>query len=1117
MAVLVDWLRTLGLERYASVFEENEVDFATLQILTDEDLQELGIPFGPRKKILSALTRVVGSLPSLEPPAGAPPEAASAASPEGAPTGERRQLTVLFCDLVGFTEMAGRLDPEVLQTVLRRYEDACAGCVVRYEGYVFQRVGDGIVAFFGYPLAHEAEAERAVRAGLEMLSAMETLEVPEVGRLRVRIGVASGLVVVSSVERSAVGETMNLAARLQTLAEPDTLVVSERVHRIAGGAFDYVDLGSHDLKGIRKATHAYRVLGVRKSVSRFDAATHEGLTPFVGREDEMRVLAERWEEARRGSGRAIEVSGEPGIGKSRIVSAFRVDLESQGTASLRFQCSPYHVHSAFYPSIAHLEAALEFGPGEAPEARLDRLEAYVVSKLGLPAGDVRFLAALLSLPWKDRYDPLTLSPRDMKEQTIRVLVDLMEAAARNGPALVVVEDLHWADPTTLEVMDQLVARLPGLPILAVMTYRPEFNPRWLDYDFVTPLSLGRLGREESLALVNRVTGGKALPGDLLDSILERTDGIPLYVEELTKSILESPSLRLEGDSYAYAASDKEVHIPATLRDSLMARLDRVPDVKEVAQIGAAIGREFSYELLAALADLEEAVLHERLARLADSGLVFQWGAIPDAMYSFKHALVQDAAYDSMLKSRRQRLHGRIAGVMEERFPDTRVAAPELLARHYSAAGRHEVATPHWRRAGELALERFAIREATAHLREGLHSISERAPGPERDRDGLELRTRLSPAMVAVHGWAAPEVVGVLEPALEAARSLDHRESYLPILTGLWIHFMSAGKHSTAMEWAEETLAIAADTGDEDLEICGHRSAMTSNFWMGDLRASQEHGDRLKELYHPERHAHIARLTNNDPLTADGSYRAQYLWMMGYPDQAVALSDTKDEHARQRGHPFDLCFALTVGAQVFDYRREPEALLQRVEEAIRVGREHRIPLMSEVMAQLVKGAAWLRAGRHADAVEALHSPLVELGKTGHRAWVPYVRANLAEAAARTGDLEAGLALIEESLEQIDRQGERVHLAEVLRLKGWMLIEKGDHEAAEQALREAVRFSREQGTRSWELRASTTLAGLLARRGDKRAARELLAPIYDWFTEGLDTADLVDARALLAGLT
>jgi len=549
----------------------------------------------------------------------------------------------------------------------------------------------------------------------------------------------------------------------------------------------------------------------------------------------------------------------------------------------------------------------------------------------------------------------------------------------------------------------------------------------------------------------------------------------------------------------------------------MARLDRVPEVKEVAQVGAAIGREFSYELLAALADLEERVLEERLDRLAESGLVFQWGVPPGAMYSFKHALVQDAAYDSLLKSRRQQLHGRIAAVLEERFPETRTSAPELLARHYAAAGEHEVASPYWRQAGELALERFALREATAHLHGGLRSIAERPEGAERDRDALQLRTLLSPAMVAVHGWAAPEVHGTLEPALELARSLDHRESYLQILTGLWIHFMSAGAHREAMGWAEETLSVAAETGDEDLRICGHRSAMTSNFWMGDLRASREHGDRLKEIYDPERHAHIASLTNNDPLTADGSYRAQYLWMLGYPDQAAALSDAKDEHARRRGHPFDLCFALTVGAQTFDYRREPEILLERVEEAIRVGREHRIPLMSEIMAPLVKGAAWLRQGKAAEAAALLGPTLADLVKTGHRAWVPYVRANLAEAVARVGDLDGGLALLGETLEQMKRQGEFVHYAEALRLKAWMLMQRGGPEAAEEALEEAVRFAREQGTRSWELRAATMLARMRAEQGKTEAAHDLLRPIYDGFTEGFNTADLAEARELLAELS
>ena len=558
-------------------------------------------------------------------------------------------------------------------------------------------------------------------------------------------------------------------------------------------------------------------------------------------------------------------------------------------------------------------------------------------------------------------------------------------------------------------------------------------------------------------------------------------------------------------------------IPATLRDSLTARLDRLGPAKALAQIGAAIGREFSYELLAALEPMPEAVLAAGLAPLVESGLAFQSGIAPHAVYTFKHALVQDAAYDSMLKSRRQQLHQAIAATLEQRWPETADSAPELLAQHYTAAGREEAAVPYWRRAGEVALKRFALAEAVAHLQAGLALVERLPAGPARERAELELRTLLAPALVAVRGWAAPEVGGLLEPALALARSLRHRESYLPLLHGLWVHHMSAGRHAEAMGWAHELLAADSAADDDLLEICGHRAAMTSHFWMGHLDSAREHGDRIRALYDLERHRPIAALTNNDPLTADGSYRAQYVWTLGYPDQALALSDAKDELARRRGHPFDLAFALTVGALAWDYTGRPEELLRRAEEAAEVGREHGLPLMSEVMAEIVAGIAWLRAGRVEESVERLQRSLGDLLRTGHRAWVPYVRAVLGEALARAGDPAAGLRSVEESLEQVERQDERVHLPEILRLQGWILSLQGKAEDAERSLRAAIEVARAQGTRSWELRAATTLARLLAARGERGKARALLTPVYGWFTEGFDTRDLTEARTLIEELT
>ena len=771
------WLGSLGLAQYVELFAANAIDVEVLPDLTDDELKLLGVPLGHRKKLLKAIGELDG---------GAAPTArlteTLASITTAAPTtrafeqGERRQLTVLFCDMVGFTELANRVDPEVLQRIIRSYEDACAVCITRYEGYVFQRLGDGIVAFFGYPLAHEGEAERAIHAGLAIIEALSKLDVPEAGRLQVRIGIATGVVVVSSAEKGAVGETMNLGSRLQSIAQPGSIVVSERVHRLAGGSFVCQDLGEQSLKGIAQPTHAYRVVGVSEAASRFEAATQEGLTPLVGREQEIGLLMERWALAQDGEGQVVLLCGEPGIGKSRILGALRERLGAQGAQALRFQCSPYYVNSAFWPSIDSFERALKFGRDEPPESKLDKLETLMVTHYGRPLAGVRFIASMLSIPCDERYGALAMTPQKHKDETLRSLVDLTEAAARKQPSVMLFEDAHWADPTSLEVLDLLVDRVRSVPLLIVLTHRPEFESRWSQHGHVIGLNLSKLTRTQSTAMVSQVAGGKALPAALLEQILAKTDGVPLFVEELTKSILESGELKDAGDRYEYVGSAHSITIPATLRDSLMARLDRFLPVKEIAQIGAAIGREFSYELVAAAAPMAQGQLDAALSQLTDSGLAFRRGTPPEAIYTFKHALVQDAAYDALLKSRRQELHAKIARVIEERFPNIKTAEPEVLAHHLTAAGLAQAAIPLWQRAGELALKRMALTEAISHLDKGLELVSTLPRSSQRDASELGLRTVLGTAWLALKGWAVREVWNSLHPALPLAKSLERNDA-----------------------------------------------------------------------------------------------------------------------------------------------------------------------------------------------------------------------------------------------------------------------------------------------------------------------------------------------------
>ena len=761
---VADWLRGLGLEQYEAAFRENDVNADLLPRLTADDFKDLGITsVGHRRRLLEAIDalRLKGTqtddpvqlspIPSTNP-------IGRLVSSETA--GERRQLTVMFCDLVGSTALSEKLDPEELRSLLHAYRTHCGEAIARYDGFVARYVGDGILAYFGWPTAHEDDAERAVRAALEIVPTVKRAS--SIENLSVRIGIATGPVVVGETagtgdqSKLAVGSTPNLAARLQGLAVADQIVIAASTRRLVGNAFELTDLGEHDLKGISEPVHGWRVEHALATESRFDASRGGGeQTPLIGREEELDLLLRRWSQAKDGEGQVVLLSGEPGIGKSRILTSLRQRLEAQGVQALRFQCSPYYVNSAFWPIIDNFERTLKFARDETADAKLDKLEALVVTQYSRPLADVRFVAAILSIPCEARYGALTMTPQRHKDLTLRTLVDLVEAAARRHPSVLLFEDAHWADPTTLEVLDLLIDRVRTVPLLVVLTHRPEFQARWSGQGHVGALNLSKLTRAQSAAIVATLAGGKALPAALLEQILARTDGVPLFVEELTKSILESGELKEAGDHYEFGGSAHAVTIPATLRDSLMARLDRVIPVKEIAQIGAAIGREFSYELIAAVAPMPQSQLNAALTQLAESGLAFRRGTAPEAIYTFKHALVQDAAYDSLLKSRRQDMHAKIALVIETRFPGIKTTEPEVLAHHLTSAGLAESAIPLWQAAGELALKRLALTEAISHLNRGLELISTLRWSSQRDASELGLRSLLGHCVVGAQRLGYP--------------------------------------------------------------------------------------------------------------------------------------------------------------------------------------------------------------------------------------------------------------------------------------------------------------------------------------------------------------------------
>ncbi len=773
------------------------------------------------------------------------------------------------------------------------------------------------------------------------------------------------------------------------------------------------------------------------------------------------------------------------------------------------------MNSAFWPIIDNFERTLKFSREETTDAKLDKLEALIVTHYARPLADVRFVASILSIPCDERYGALSMTPQKHKDETLRTLVDLVEAAARKQASVMLFEDAHWTDPTTLGVLDLLIDRVKTVPLLVVLTHRPEFQPRWSEQGHVGALNLSKLTKAQSAAMVSTVTGGKTLPGTLLEQILTRTDGVPLFVEELTKSILESGELNDAGDHYDYAGAARVVTIPATLRDSLMARLDRFMPVKEIAQIGAAIGREFSYELIAAVAPMPQAKLDDLLMQLSQSGLAFRRGTPPNAAYTFKHALVQDAAYDSLLKSRRQELHTKIARVIEARFPNVKVTEPEVLAHHLTAASLPEAAIPLWQAAGELASRRMALTEAIAHLNRGLQLVSTLPRTKERDTSELGLRVRLGPAWLALKGWATPEAWASLHPALALAKSLERHDALAPILWGLYNQVLTQGRVAESLPWVEEMLDIAEAQGDADLLIMGHMCACGGYSWAGEFTKVLEHTYNVLDLYDAEKHYYLADIIYADPKTQAGAYGSISAWLLGYPDRAVRLGDEKDAHARRRGHPMDLGFALVIGAHSFDRRLTHEDLRKRAEECERLGRENSLPVLWALFAPNLYGQALIREGKIAEGMAPLKAGIAAWEASGGKMGCPTQNARLAEAMALTGDLDNALQLIDEVIAQVERPGweERLYYAEILRLKGWMLSLQGDVEGAERNFLLSLEWARAQQARMWELRTSTSLARLWHSQGKRQDAYELLAPVYDWFTEGFDTKDLLGAKALL----
>jgi class 3 adenylate cyclase/predicted ATPase len=1105
------WLQDLGLERYVPAFRDNDVDAKVLLKLTAEDLISIGVTsVGHRRTLLDAIASLGMAVPAAVVTAPAP----------GAPAqvdAERRQLTVMFCDLVGSTALSGRLDPEDLREVLTAYQRAVTDVVRSLRGFVARYMGDGVLVYFGYPRAHEDDAERAVRAGLRLIDAVRRLDIKSVN-LRARIGIATGVVVVgdligegSAQEQSVVGETPNLAARLQALAEPDTVVIAAGTRRLVSDLFEYRDLGAVEIKGIAVSVPAWQVLRPSIVASRFEALRGSALTRLVGREEEIKLLLRRWARAKTGDGQVVLVSGEPGIGKSRVTAALAERLHEEPYLSLRYFCSPYHQDSALYPFVDQLGRASGFARDDPPAAKLEKLEALLACAAP-PDEDVALLADLLSLPASERHPLPKLNPRRKKERTLEAVIRRLEGLTRQQPAVIVFEDVHWIDPTSRELLDLVVEQVPSLPVLLIVTFRPEFQPPWTGPPQVSMVALNRLDRRDRTILVEQIAGGKALPAEVLAQIVERTDGVPLFVEELTKSVLESGLLREETDRYVLDRALPPFAIPMTLRDSLMARLDRLASVRHVAQIGAAIGREFPYALLRAVSRLPEDELQAALARLVASELVFQRGRGPDAVYAFKHALVQDAAHASLLRSVRQQLHAQIAEALETNFPELTDRQPELFAQHYAEAGLVENSVACWGKAGHMSAARSAMAEAAAQFRKALDQLPLLPDSPERKRQELEFCSALGAVLLVVKGYGAPEAGVAYARARELWEQLGAPSEFLQIPFGQSRYHLARGEVDRAQSLAEDLLHLSRQRNDSAGLVLAHSASGRNLMLAGRFALAKSHLEEVLALYDPLSRHSLVQQAAVHPHVASQAYLGMVLFCLGYSDQALAWINAAITEARRLAHPPTFFMSLAFGTRVLSLVGD-DATLDEWADQLVAGAVEQGFADWVAYGTIARGWVKVKHGHVREGMSLLRSGSNAFRVIGEKVWMPYHTALLAAACEIAGQIEEGLTLLDDALQIVERTGERLLAAELHRHKGWLLLQQGHSEAAEGLYRKAFSIAEQQRAKLWELRAATSLARLRRDQSRRAEGREVLAPVYGWFTEGFDTPDLKDAKALL----
>ena len=1113
MTAIAEWLASIGLSEYTERFVENAIDFSVLGDLTDQDLKELGILLGHRRKMLRAIAELRGEV------SPAPQIGSKIVSREGA---ARRQLTVMFCDLVGSSALSVRLDLEDLRAVIGAYHACIAEVITKSEGVIARYMGDGVLAYFGFPRAHEDDAEQAIRAGLALVDAVAKLKTDVNTVLQVRVGIATGMVVVGDLigegaakEQEVIGETPNLAARLQTLAMPGTVLICESTRRLTEGQFEYRNVGPAMLKGWAEPLPAWEVLGTSGVESRFAALHKTRLTPPIGRDEEIDLLLRRWHKAARGEGSAVVLTGEAGIGKSHIAEALEERLkETEPLVTVRFFCSAHHTNSALYPFIRQLERAARFERTDSPDAKLAKIAALLAQSGAAPDQVVPPLANLLSVPADGRYQLPELSPQKRKEMTLEALLTQLTALATRQPVFVAFEDAHWADPTSFELLTLTLERITQLRVLMLITARPEFVPPWPGHAHVTTVSLTRLNRRNGAALIERVTAGKTLPEEVMEQILARTDGVPLFVEELTKTVLETGLLRAQDDHYVLNRPLPPMAIPTTLHASLMARLDRLAPVREVAQIGAVVGREFSYELLSIVAGLPRERLDEALAQLVRSELIFCRGEIPRAVYSFKHVLVRDAAYSGLLRGRRAGLHATIADAFEERFPEIVEAQPETIAHHLTEAGLFEKATGYWLLAGKKTAMRSANLEAIAHLERGIEATSHLANGVRKDRLELDFQVALGPCLIATQGPASNKAVATFARARELCERLGDTPEQLQIMFWLTTASVIRGELPVAQETIAALLHLTETRGDRPALLNATRGQAMIRLFMGRLTDAREAIERAFAEFEAssEDDQLAARAAGQDAGVADLALMSWVLWLLGHFDAAITRIDAAIERADVINHPHSQAYACYYAAVLHALRGEMSRAQRYADRCRALSEEHGFRQWHG-LAQAVRGICVTSLEPSSRAGEEVRAAMDEYRSAGYQLGITALYVLLCPGLLLEQEYEAALALIEQGLTTVSRNSERIFEAELYRLKARTLVLRGTKDDGTELLQKALRTARCQRAKALELRAATDLAALWMDQGRREEALEVLTPVYGWFTEGFETQDLKQAKALL----